>query len=544
MKKNGFTLIELLAVIVIIAIITVVGLASFSFTKDTNIKNESTETVVERAINVYYQNLYKNNKLKYSKSTNNGVSTMEFCVKLDNLVKNGYLNQESIPTYECPIEDDNEQKCPYTYVIIKKINEKMEYHFTNEENDCQKTKTNISSVKNENSPSEGQIGEEADVNKYSFSQSITQIDTDSYKVESNFSIKVSFDITSYVPIYTVMVLDRSGSMSGTPISNAVAAIKKMTGQFANINNEYKNETGNRPVYCTSLVRFTSSSSLETPFTDAVISPGSSASGTTNYAPALTLAENVLNNKLENSSSELCKNYANAPKVLNFVIFLSDGIPSDSFNSTFKSITERMKKNGTTIFTISYDSSNNDNLKCMASRAYSEDEEIEENDYITCSSISDSSNFIGYNSTASTGKKRVYYFETSISEDSLNAVLQKFSDEAGKMSKSTEYDTATITYTLNSNYFENQKDSSKNAIIKSYNLTDKDIIKDGYVTGITNFNIRLKDININENTEIPLFNSITIDLVDNEAVVENKTITIPEVNIPKVNAYKYIDNLVN
>ena len=37
---------------------------------------------------------------------------------------------------------------------------------------------------------------------------------------------------------------------------------------------------------------------------------------------------------------------------------------------------------------------------------------------------------------------------------------------------------------------------------------------------------------------PLFNSITIDLVDNEAVVENKTITIPEVNIPKVNAYKY------
>ena len=174
----------------------------------------------------------------------------------------------------------------------------------------------------------------------------------------------------------------------------------------------------------------------------------------------------------------------------------------------------------------------------------EDEEKEENDYITCTSLSDSSNFIGYNSTGSTGQKRVYYFETSISEDSLNAVLQKFSDEAGKMSKSTEYDIATINYTLNSHYFENQKDSSKNTIIKSYNLTDKDIIKDGYVTGITDFNIRLKDIIINENTEIPLFNSITIDLIDNEAVVENKTITIPEANIPKVNAYKYIDTLVN
>ena len=174
----------------------------------------------------------------------------------------------------------------------------------------------------------------------------------------------------------------------------------------------------------------------------------------------------------------------------------------------------------------------------------EHEKKEENDYITCTSLSDSSNFIGYNSTGSAGQKRVYYFETSISEDSLNAVLQKFSDEAGKMSKSTEYDIATINYTLNSHYFENQKDSSKNTIIKSYNLTDKDIIKDGYVTVITDFNIRLKDIIINENTEIPLFNSITIDLIDNEAVVENKTITIPEANIPKVNAYKYIDTLVN
>lgn len=544
MKKNGFTLIELLAVIVIIAIITVVGLASFSFTKDTNIKNESTETTVERAINVYYQNLYKNNKLKYNKTTTDGVSTMEFCVKLDNLVKNGYLNQDNIPTYGCPTADEKDKKCPFTYAIIKKRNEEMEYQFTNDENACKKTKTNISSVKNENSPSEGQIGEEADVNKYSFSQSITQIDTDSYKVESNFSIKVSFDITSYVPIYTVMVLDRSSSMSGTPISNAVAAIKNMTEQFANINKEYENETGNRPVYCTSVVQFESSASLETKFTDAIISPGTSAPGGTYYAPGLTLAENVLNNKLENSSSELCKNYANAPKVLNFIIFLSDGSPGDSFNSTFKSITERIKQNGTTIFTISYGSSNNNNLKCMASRAYSEDEEKEENDYVTCTSLSDSSNFIGYNSTGSTGQKRVYYFETSISEDSLNAVLQKFSDEAGKMSKSTEYDIATINYTLNSHYFENQKDSSKNTIIKSYNLTDKDIIKDGYVTGITDFNIRLKDIIINENTEIPLFNSITIDLIDNEAVVENKTITIPEANIPKVNAYKYIDTLVN
>lgn len=536
MKKNGFTLIELLAVIVIIAIITVVGLASFSFTKDTNIKNESTETTVERAINVYYQNLYKNNKLKYNKTTTDGVSTMEFCVLLDSLVKGGYLNDNNLP------KDENGNV--YKYALIKKVSsdtiQDLEYTYTSDENLCKKSKINISSIKNENSPSEGQIGEEADVNTYSFYQSITQIDTDSYRVKSNFSIKVSFDITSYVPIYTVMVLDRSSSMSGTPISNAVSAIKNMTEQFANINKEYENETGNRPVYCTSVVQFGSSASLETKFTDAIISPGTRAPGGTYYAPGLTLAENVLNNKLENSSSELCKNYANAPKVLNFIIFLSDGSPGDSFNSTFKSITERIKQNGTTIFTISYGSSNNNNLKCMASRAYSEDEEKEENDYITCTSLSDSSNFIGYNSTGSTGQKRVYYFETSISEASLNAVLQKFSDEAGKMSKSTEYDIATINYTLNSHYFENQEDSSKSTIIKSYNLTNKD----GYVTGISDFEIRLKDISINENTEIPLFNSITIDLIDNEGVVENKTITIPEANIPKVNAYKYIDTLVN
>ena len=542
MKRNGFTLIELLAVIVIISIITIVGLVSFSFTENSNIKNESTETVAERAINVYYQNLYKNNKLKYNKSTSNGVNTMEFCVKTDNLVKGGYINEDNIPMYNCPTPDDEEKKCPFTYAVVKKINEKMEYQFTNDENECKKTKINISTVKNSGYSSGDEIGEENDVNKYEFSQSITQIDTNSYKVYATFKINVSIDITSYVPIYTVMVLDRSSSMSGTAISNAVSAIKKMTEQFANINKEYENETGNRPVYCTSVVQFESSASLETKFTDAIISPGTSAPGGTRYAPGLALAENVLNNKLENSSSELCKNYANAPKVLNFVIFLSDGRPGDSFDSDFKSITERMKQNGTTIFTISYGSSNNDVLKCMASRAYDEDEEKEENDYITCSSLSNSSNFIGYNSTASAGKKRVYYFETSISENSLSAVLQKFSDEAGKMSKSTEYDTATITYTLNSNYFENANNKSTNAIKFTYNLKNSEVLD--VFTGNPDFNIRLKDIIINENTEIPLFNSITIDLIDNEAVVENKTITIPEANIPKVNAYKYIDNLVN
>ena len=45
-------------------------------------------------------------------------------------------------------------------------------------------------------------------------------------------------------------------------------------------------------------------------------------------------------------------------------------------------------------------------------------------------------------------------------------------------------------------------------------------------------------------EIPLFKAITIELIDNDQKVSNKIISIPDTNIPKVNAYKYVDNLVN
>ena len=267
-----------------------------------------------------------------------------------------------------------------------------------------------------------------------------------------------------------------------------------------------------------------------------------------------VAESVLNNKLANSSSELCKKYATDPNALGFVIFLSDGSPFDTFGSGGysgysdpKVYSERMKQNKVTIFTISYGLSNNDNLKCIASRAYEDNEEQGENDYITCSTLSSSSYLVGYDYTPSSSQKKVFYFESSTSQSSLNTVIEKFSKVATKMSQTSEYDTAKITFTLNDAYFEKKKTKqgeSPYIITSTIDLTSENTGTDGFVKGLTNFDIRLTNTNISENMEIPLFNSITIDLVDNEAIVEPKQITIPKDNIPKVNAYKYVDNLVN
>lgn len=540
MKKNGFTLIELLAVIVIIAIMTIVGIASFSFTKNEETNQKSTKNNVENAINVYYQNLYKSNKLKYLKYSEDDNNIMEFCISFENLEKGGYLNKENIPKYD--------------YILVKKVNEEIEYTYTNDQNDCKKNKINVASIKNDENTSEGKVEENEEVNKYLFSQSITQTDIDSYKVESNFKIKVLYEIdtVSYVPIYTVMVLDRSGSMSGTPITNAVNAIKTLTTNFNSINSNYALDDENRPVYCTSVVEFQNSASLETPFTDEIISPGTDAPGGTVYGAGLSVAENILNDKKTNSSSELCKKYATNSNALGFVIFLSDGSPFDSFGSSGygsysnpKVYSERMKQNGITIFTISYVSTNNDNLKCIASRSYADDEEKEENDYITCNTLSDSTYLVGYDTIPSSSQKKVFYFEAS--EKNLNSVFEKFSTVASKMSQSSEYETAKIIFTLNDNFFEkknNKEGESKYIITSTVDLTTEETITDGFVTGASDFDIRLTNTSISDNTEIPLFKSITINLIDNEKIVSDKTITIPEANLPKVNAYKYIDNLIN
>lgn len=537
MNNKGFTLIELIAVLAIMGILFTIGIATFNFKGNTE---EDTKKVnintVEKAINVYYKILSQKGKLNYSKDS----EETAFCVSYENLVKNGYLVENKIPT------DENGNKYKYATVTIK--NNLLSYVNTNDTESCKKEKTNITPIKNKS----GNQGENQDdtetVNSYEFNSTINQTSENTYKVDSKFRMTISqnIDITEYRPIYTFIVLDRSGSMGGSPIANAVASIKNLTTDLYNENMKdapNPDKPNNKPIYCTSVVRFGSSSSVETPFTHNIISPGTSAPDGTIYYMPMQLINNTL---LSNMSayvagdSDVCKNALNN-NPLYFILFLSDGDPFDGYGAsgdgtTLKNNTEQLKAKGVYIFTISYGYGNNSHLKCMASKVLGENETYTDADYKLCNTYSDASKLIGYNATG-TGTK-VFYFESSQQQSSLSEIFKTFSTVARKESQKTEYDKINITFTINNKYFK--LDNNSKEFKSSLNI---DSMETKFLTSKNDFNITLINDNF-EGTEIKLFKSIKLEFIDYDGKVDNKTVEVPENQLPKVNVYKYKDTLIN
>lgn len=190
MKKNGFTMIELLAVIVLFATISVIGLTSFDFTKNIGDyqKNKEKNENLKKAYTTYYQQLYKNNKLKYYKLDDK----LEFCIDYNNLVSNGYLNEEDVPlkngttsykflkiTAESKNAED-ELKADLNYKYTTKD--------TNDEEECKKIKYNIATAGNiENS-------------NYNFVVSISQVTATTYDVNLIYRMKIINATDSYKKI--------------------------------------------------------------------------------------------------------------------------------------------------------------------------------------------------------------------------------------------------------------------------------------------------------------------------------------------------------
>ena len=65
----------------------------------------------------------------------------------------------------------------------------------------------------------------------------------------------------------------------------------------------------------------------------------------------------------------------------------------------------------------------------------------------------------------------------------------------------------------------------------------------FLTSKNDFNITLINDNF-EGTEIKLFKSIKLEFIDYDGKVDNKTVEVPENQLPKVNVYKYKDTLIN
>jgi prepilin-type N-terminal cleavage/methylation domain-containing protein len=552
-NNKGFTLVELIAVLAIMSILFTIGISTFKITnnseEDTKKANVNT---VEKAINVYYKILSQKGKLNYA---NDGSETT-FCVSYENLVKNGYITEEKIPTYEETDESGNviQTKYKYASVIIK--NNNLEFTNTSDSSNCQKEKTNITPIKNKSgSKSEGDDST-GEINAYSFTSTINQTSENTYKVDSKFKMTITqnIDITAYRPIFTFMVLDRSGSMGGTPIKNAVAAIKNLTSDLEEENSAASpnpDNPDNKPVYCTSVVDFENSASVETYFTHKKITPSTNTlRGTVYHEPLMLINDTVLSNisSYVASDSNMCKTALNN-NPLYFILFLSDGAPFDKYGIynrydedngiVLKNYTEKLKQKGVYMFTISYGQTNNTHLKCMASKVLGENETYVDSDYKLCDTYSDASKLRGYNASGS--GTPVYYFESSQTEGSLTEIFKTFSTVAKKEARKTDYDKVNITFSINTNYFNLETTDGNNKEFK--NTISIDSMDTQYLTSKNDFNIVLINDKF-EDKEVKLFNSITLEFIDDDKKVENRTVEVPENQLPKVNVYKYKDTLIN
>ena len=173
---------------------------------------------------------------------------------------------------------------------------------------------------------------------------------------------------------------------------------------------------------------------------------------------------------------------------------------------------------------------------MASKVLGENETYTDADYKLCNTYSDASKLIGYNATG-TGTK-VFYFESSQQQSSLSEIFKTFSTVARKESQKTEYDKINITFTINNKYFK--LDNNSKEFKSSLNI---DSMETKFLTSKNDFNITLINDNF-EGTEIKLFKSIKLEFIDYDGKVDNKTVEVPENQLPKVNVYKYKDTLIN
>ena len=155
-----------------------------------------------------------------------------------------------------------------------------------------------------------------------------------------------------VPVDVVLVVDKSGSMSGTPLSSE----KTAANAFINSMDATQDQI--------SVVAFSSSVSTQTLTgtfsTAASFVNGINAGGGTSYLPALNAAGNELASTRARSGS------------MKIIVFMSDGGPSES-SASILAKTTALKASGIQIFTIQLGSGNATLLKSMASSSSGTDD---------------------------------------------------------------------------------------------------------------------------------------------------------------------------
>lgn len=310
-RIKGFTLIELLATIFLLAIIVAISFAVF-INLDNGSKEKLTEVekeqIVDSAKMFYTEFSNTNDYLSYvdeeiiDEATNEKSEVKKSCISLKNLIDKGFYKKTNenilkraeagqvvlVKEYEDGninysmlgangVDEDGNYPCSYwkeTDILDDDINFAFNY-----KNDKNSSVIIVPSIKKNNN------------NTYTLSLTLT---ADTGKIEE----------ISYVPVNVTLVLDNSGSMSGTKYSSAVASSIDLSKTI--INSIDQSEVA--------LINFSFCGDKKRDFAHQILnnSDFSTATGLTNIPSALKAARK-LNSTLEK-------------KAIKYIIFLTDGLP--------------------------------------------------------------------------------------------------------------------------------------------------------------------------------------------------------------------------
>lgn len=511
--NKGFTLIELLITIVIIGLVFTIGyiaiLSIIDSSKET--KKEINKKFILNASEQYATEFKDKNS--FAKYTNDTGET-SFCISLGTLLKYGIYNdnevlKEYLPNYVVYVSGKYEV---YDYELID---------LDSANNKCEGVKF-ISEIKEGSEPNKIINVSEKDTNNEDFGLIDMTYDFDIIDTgKSNKKYVLNMDLKKHInteienitlPVYVALVLDKSGSMSGTKFNSAKEA-------SINLSNQLIDKFGNNAYI--SLIQFGTMPEIKRDFESSVLTSSifSVVENLTNVSGGLDYASKLFYN-LKNRLGE------EYDKALKYTILLYDGTPNECLfiegvGNTDSSYYTKLFNNGT----VTHGDCSNNTISVQKSSDYLKD------------TMGSKLITIGYSFSGSTSLKQVssqddglcsdsnlsgycYYESTSDNIDSLFSTIQNnISEEVNK----TKASKAKIIIKLNSNITAEINGEIKNTIEYEIEFGEEEsqenyqynlIINDSIFEGCTS-----KE---SCNKEVKLFDNIIIETYNKDGSLLNTT----------------------
>lgn len=330
-KKKGFTLIELLATIVIVSLVFIVG---FTLIRNIFVSSDEMDKTTEKMI----LNAAEEYAIEFRNSENweeevDGEKAT-FCITLESLINYGYFgsDQDLVDNYKDKyliemIVDNG----VYDYKLVEKGISNCKYF--KEETEIVDSGSGIVEIV------------ENDVDIGNFEYKVVRVDEKNYKASIKLGIDFKVEeIVSVIPTYVVLIVDRSGSMSGTKFTQAQNASVTFSREILN----------KVPEARIALILYETNASLVRTFDNSDLSGINfgRASGGTNTHKAIDLAIEKINDSVKEE------------KVNVFSVLLFDGIPNN-VSSLITSATN-LKSIDSKLIVVGYDMDRvDDKLKTIA-----------------------------------------------------------------------------------------------------------------------------------------------------------------------------------